>query len=517
MDKGLRRDGRAGLAGRILEAVARDAVAACAPAEAVRRGVAARPGRLALCGRTLSSEARGRILVVALGKAAAGMLDGFLARALEAGGRRIVQALAVAPHEPPSGPRASGGGPARAGGRKDRVASPRAAGRRPPEPPIVHAPPGARFRLKGTRGDHPVPGRDSFAAGRLAHRLLARAGERDDVVFLVSGGGSSVMAAPLPPFVTPAEKSAVHAALLASGAPIGAMNAVRRHLSAIKGGRLALAARRAASQSTLVLCDVDPERYADVASGPSLPDRSTLDDFVRIVDRYALAPSLPARVLEALRAGRLPETPKPRDPAFRRSRAEMILANKDLRNAAVRAGLGRGLPAEAVFTEIVGDIAGAVETVARAIETAPPGTRLLVLGGEVLTRPAGPGVGGRAQEFALRLARRMAGLGSRPWAFLALGSDGIDGNSPAAGAFADQGTLDRARAAGIDPERALRESDSHRFFHRLGDDLVTGPTGTNVRDLYLLLTGPPEAALRAHDPFRAGSGDRPAWPPESES
>jgi hydroxypyruvate reductase len=195
----------------------------------------------------------------------------------------------------------------------------------------------------------------------------------------------------------------------------------------------------------------------------------------------------------------------------------VILSNKDLRNAAVRAGLGRGLPAEAVATEITGGIETAVEMVARAIETAPPGTRLLVLGGEVLTQPSGRGQGGRAQEFALRLARRMAGLGGRPWAFLALGSDGVDGNSPAAGAFADQTTMTRAQTAGIDPERALREADAFRFFHRLGDLLVTGPTGTNVRDLYLLLTGPPEAALRGGDPFRAPGGDRAPWQPEPES
>ena len=516
MDKAFRRDGRSGLAARILESVARDALAACDPAEAVRRGVTVRAGRLLVCGRPVGLEPRGRLLVVAYGKAAAGMLAGFLRRVIDAGGRRTVQALAVAPHEAAAAAGRDRGGRGKTR-RNHRAGAAPPARRRPPEPPIVPETPGARFRLAGLRGNHPVPGRDSFAAGRRAHQILARTGEADDVVFLASGGGSSVLAAPLMPYLTPAEKGALHAALLVSGAPISAMNVVRKHLSAVKGGRLAVTAHRARSQATLVLCDVDPDRYPDVASGPSLPDRSTLDDFVRIVDRYGLAPSLPARVLEALHAGRLPETPKPRDPAFRRSRAEMILANKDLRNAAVRAGLGRGLPAEAVFTELAGDIVTAVETVARAIETAPPGTRLLVLGGEVLTQPSGPGVGGRAQEFALRLTLRMSGLGSRPWAFLAIGSDGIDGNSPAAGAFADQGTLGRAKAAELDPGRALRDSDSHRFFHKLGDDLVTGPTGTNVRDLYLLLTGPPEAALRSTDPFRAGSADRPPWPPEPES
>jgi glycerate-2-kinase len=487
MDKASRRDGPAILAARFLERVARDALAACDPAAAVRRVVGVRPGRLVVCDRAIEVEGRGRILVLSYGKAAAGMLEGLLRRVQEAGGRRRVQGLVVAPR--------GGSAPAL----------------------VPRGLQGARFRLAALRGAHPVPERDSFAAGRRALQITRRAGPGDDVIFLASGGGSSVLAAPLAPFVTPPQKSAVHAALLASGAPISSANAVRKHLSAIKGGRLAVAARRARTLSTLVLCDVDPERYADVASGPSLGDRTTLEDFVGVIDRYGIAPSLPVRVLEALRSGRLPETPKPRDHALRRGRAAVVLANKDLRNAAVRAGLGRGLPAEAVPTEVVGGIENAVEMVARAIETAPPGTRLLVLGGEVLTQPSGRGQGGRAQEFALRLALRMAGLGARPWAFLGLGSDGVDGNSPAAGAFSDQTTMTRAQAAGLDPGRALREADSFRFFRRLGDVLVTGPTGTNVRDLYLLLTGPPEAVLRSGDPFRPPGSDRSLWQPGSES
>jgi len=144
-----------------------------------------------------------------------------------------------------------------------------------------------------------------------------------------------------------------------------------------------------------------------------------------------------------------------------------------------------------------------VEMVARAIETAPPGTRLLVLGGEVLTVPVAAVQGGRAQELALRLALRMARLGSRPWAFLALGSDGIDGNSPAAGAYVDQTTLERARLARLDPERTLRDSTTYRFFKKLNDDFTTGPTGTNLRDLYLLLTGPATPTRKTIDPPRA--------------
>jgi glycerate 2-kinase len=223
---------------------------------------------------------------------------------------------------------------------------------------------------------------------------------------------------------------------------------------------------------------------------------------IRAIDRFGIAPAIPVKVLEGMRRGKIPETPKPRDRVFKRSRSEAILSNRDLRNAAVRGGLTRGLPAEAMPSDITGPVETAVEMVARAIETAPPGTRLLVLGGEVLTAPAVPGEGGRAQEFALRLALRMSGLGSRPWAFLALGSDGTDGNSPAAGAYIDQTTLERARLVRLDPQRALRDATTYKFFKRLNDDFTTGPTGTNVRDLYMLLTGPVTVIRRTIDPLR---------------
>jgi glycerate-2-kinase len=316
------------------------------------------------------------------------------------------------------------------------------------------------------------------------------------VVALVSGGGSSLMAMPLAPFLTAAQKSALHRVLVASGAPIGSINTVRKHLSAVKGGRLALAAHRARSLTTMVLCDVDSDRFEEVASGPTTPDRTTLDDMVAVIDRHGLAPALPDRILDALRRGRLPETTKPHDPAFRRARAHLLLSNADLRNAAVRAGLTRGLAAEAMPNELTGSVDEAVELVARAIEGAPTGLRLLVLGGETRTVPAAIGLGGRAQEFALRLALRMRNLSMRGWAFLAAGSDGVDGQSPAAGAFVDATTLDRAAAQRLDAARTLARAETWRFFHRLGDDVVTGPTATNVRDLYLLLTGLPRPAGR---------------------
>lgn len=488
------------LAARLLSAVARDAVAACDPAEAVRRVVAARSERLTVCGRTLSVRGSGRILLLAYGKAALGMTGGLLARLREAGGKRPVRGLVIAAAEPEG----SGAMARRGRSARTRRIFPEDLPRR-------------QFRLACLRSEHPIPLRASFAAGRRALQWAGRAGATDDVIFLASGGGSALMAAPLARFVTPAEKAALHRVLLSCGAPIGTINTVRKHLSAVKGGRLAVAARKARTQTTLVLCDVDPDRYTEVASGPSLPDRTTIDDMIRAIDRYGIATAIPPKVLEAMRVGRLPETAKPRDPAFRTSRSELVLSNRNLRHAAVRAGLARGLPAEAVPTELVGPVESAVEMVARAIETAPPGTRLLILGGEILTVPSGPGQGGRAQEFALRLVLRMAGLGSRPWAFLAIGSDGGDGSSAAAGAFADSTTLGRARLAGLDATRLLRESRTHRFFARLEDLVVTGPTGTNLRDLYLLLTGPVAGSGGGIEPFRPPAPDRWPSPPGSGS
>lgn len=474
-----------GLALRLLDRVAREAIASCGAEEAVRRTCVARTGRISLAGRPVPVDGAGRILVLAYGKAAVGMMRSLVKRIHEAGGKRPVVGLLVAPSGLERGW------------------------------PFGTAP-RARFRIDVVEGDHPVPGRASFAAGRRALQIAGRAGRSDDVIYLASGGGSAMLAAPLPRLMTPAGKTNIHRALIASGAPIASINVVRKHLSGIKGGRLAVAAQQARSQMTIMVCDVDLERAADVASGPSLPDRTTVDDMVRIVDRYGVAPHLPPPVLEALRVGKMPETPKPRAPEFRRSGSSVVLSNRELRNAAARAALSRGLPAEAVPSEMTGSIETAVEMVARAIESAPPGTRLLVLGGEVLATPNSGGTGGRAQEFALRLALRMAGLGSRPWAFMAAGSDGVDGNSPAAGAFVDMTTLERARAAGLDPGKILKDSDTWRLFNRLGDALVTGPTGTNVRDVYLLLTGSATAAPRGFDLFRS-TPDRPPLPEEPES
>jgi len=465
-----------------LRTIALEAIRTCDAGRALGRATGGDRAAVVLAGRPLRLVSAGRVLILACGKAATPMHDAFVDRLRAAGARRPVRSLVIAPAvaEPPP-PRRGAAAAATTAGAK---------GAAPAAPPL------RSLRITRLSAEHPAPGSGSFRAGRAALRFMAGARPADDVVALVSGGGSSLMAMPLAPFLTAAQKTTLHRVLVASGAPIGSINTVRKHLSAVKGGRLALAAHRARSLTTMVLCDVDSDRFEEVASGPTTPDRTTLDDMVAVIDRHGLAPALPDRILDALRRGRLPETTKPHDPAFRRARSHLLLSNADLRNAAVRAGLTRGLAAEAMPNELTGSVDEAVELVARAIEGAPTGLRLLVLGGETRTAPAALGLGGRAQEFALRLALRMRNLSMRGWAFLAAGSDGVDGQSPAAGAFVDATTLDRAAALRLDAARTLARAETWRFFHRLGDDVVTGPTATNVRDLYLLLTGLPRPVGR---------------------
>ncbi|HYV18752.1 MAG TPA: DUF4147 domain-containing protein [Verrucomicrobiae bacterium] len=463
METGLRGETGGRSPREILWSIGEEAIRSCDAARAVTRAVGVEPGRITLGGRPVRAVPPGRLIVLAIGKAAESMYEAFRARLAAAGSKRPVRALIVHPAGSPKVVAA-----------KD---APRVA--------LGHE------QVTTIAGEHPVPGKGSMRAGTAALRLLASARSGDDVVALVSGGGSALLEAPLVPFITPKELERLHQVLVVSGAPIGAINTVRKHLSALKGGRLAALARQARSLSTLIVCDVDLERYEEVASGPTVPDRTTLDDMVEAVSHYGLAPALPERVLEGLRGARLPETPKPKDPIFKRAKSILLLSNLDLRNAAVRGGLARGLSAEAMPTEITGPVDETVEMVARAIEGAPTGLRLLVLGGETRTVAPAGGQGGRAQDLALRLALRMRNLSVRGWAFVSTGSDGKDGSSPAAGAFVDSSTLERVRGMGIDPEKVLERGDSYKLFHRLGDALVTGPTGTNVRDLYLLLTGLP--------------------------
>ena len=337
--------------------------------------------------------------------------------------------------------------------------------------------PSARLRgIDYYAGGHPLPNQDSFASARAALQLLQGVTERDFVFFLISGGGSAMFELPLDPRITLADTRALYQALIGSGAPIAEMNTVRKHFSAVKGGRLAAAAPRRCS---LLVADV-AIRYLDaLASGPTLPDSSTVAECHEILGRYHLRERLPPAVEAWF------EHP-PETPLLGEGLVDILLSSEDLLDAA-------GVVARSLGYEVVVDNTcddwdyreAADYLLGRFDELQSTHKKLCLLaGGEVTVRlPADPGAGGRNQQFALVCA-----LSGRDVVVLSAGSDGIDGNSPAAGAIADATTVARAKALGMDANTALARFDAYPLFTALGDTLVTGPTHNNLRDLRILLS-----------------------------
>ena len=313
---------------------------------------------------------------------------------------------------------------------------------------------------------HPLPNARSAAAGRSALRAAA---EAKNPVVLISGGASALWCVPAPG-LTLTDKIDATRALLASGVDIHAINCVRKHLSAIKGGRLA-AAVSARSLTCLLLSDVLGDDPSVIGSGPCLPDPSTLTEANAIARAI---PSFPSRVLEFL-AREATETPK----HLSVSPNVIVIGNHEtLRQAAVRAAARAGYAAELVPP--AGDDVAACEARLAALAPGP----LYIGGGEPTVRVRGSGRGGRCQQLALGMARRIRGTEK---VFLAAGSDGTDGPTEVAGAIVDGTTWDEAERRGLDPARALDENDSHRVHALLETHVVTGPTGTNLLDLHLLL------------------------------
>jgi glycerate 2-kinase len=343
----------------------------------------------------------------------------------------------------------------------------------------------AGFRL--FTGGHPLPNEGSLAAAGAAIDLLRQVDdERTLVLFLISGGGSALFERPIADSLTLEDLQAVNRTLVGCGAVIGEMNLVRRALSAVKGGRLAAVAGRA-RQISLIVSDVNHDDLSTVSSGPTLPGEFSRADFDRIVTRYDLLAKFPPRVAALISSGALPEMP-PAAPHAGRTH-HLILDNR----VALRLAAGVAAAHESCVVEIADDLVeGDVEAMARihlerlaALHAAHPGkTVCLLSGGEVICPVHGDGQGGRNQEFVLRIAINSC---LAEFVVLSAGTDGIDGQSPAAGAIADQTTLARGHAHGLDPADFLRRSDSFHYFARLGDAIVTGPTGNNVRDLRILL------------------------------
>ncbi len=375
------------------------------------------------------------------------------------------------------------------------------------------------WRFRYFEGGHPLPNEESFAAAHAALAMLKKAKKDTLVFFLISGGGSAMFDLPLDPQISLEDTVAFHQLLLASGAPINEINTLRKHFSAVKGGRLAMAAPEATKVSILVP-DVPLRTLDALSSGPTSPDHSTVAEVRAILAKYDLAPKLPASISAFFEREDLPESPGnkgwrpaflPRlawpgaaqsrqvtaaaamsgeDEAFRESVFELLLSSHDLVENA------RALAQKAGYFVAVDnscddwDYADAARYLLERfheLRAAHPRLCLVSVGEVTVTMDRTPGAGGRNQQFALACAQELARHPGELLTVLSAGSDGIDGNTQTAGAIADPTTVERACAFGFDPEESLREFNACPLFTALGDAVVTGPTGQNLRDLRLLL------------------------------
>lgn len=344
-------------------------------------------------------------------------------------------------------------------------------------------PPGIQF----FQGGHPVPDEFSFAAGRALLQAARSADEQTLVLFLISGGASAMAEAPLDESLTPAEVAAFYRRVVHSGLAIQQANALRKHISAIKGGRLALACGHA-TRATVLLSDVPPGMLDVVGSGPSLPDRSTVEDCRKLLAEPAFSSTL-SPALKAFIA-RMPETPKELPEGRLPSTCFSALSSDSLIEAAGQ--LARAAGYRVIVDNTCDDweySAAASYLINRAKQELPlDGPVCLLSAGEVTVSIAGTaGIGGRNQQWALETARLIAGMPG--FAALSAGSDGVDGNSPAAGAVVDSRTWSRAAQMGLDADSALRHFATYPLFLRLDDAVTIGPSGNNLRDLRMILAG----------------------------
>ncbi len=336
------------------------------------------------------------------------------------------------------------------------------------------------------RGGHPTPNAESVRAGEALLRMLEALDERSLALHMLSGGGSAIVEKPISDTISLDDLIATYRELVLSGAPIAEINAVRKHLSATKGGRLARAAAPA-QQVSILISDVPDNAPDSLASGPTMADSTTVEDCYAVIRKYGLLEKFPPSVRELIQQHSLEETPKSDDPAFARSRWWTILSNETAVKAAAAQAQAGGFMVEVDSRCDDWDYRRAADyLLERLRELRQKGQRVcLVSGGEITVRVEGKsGQGGRNQQFALCLAPKIAGENI---CVLSAGTDGIDGHSPAAGSIVDGSTMERARAVSLDPAAALNGFDAYPLFKALGDAIETGPTGTNVRDVRLLM------------------------------
>lgn len=344
------------------------------------------------------------------------------------------------------------------------------------------------FRVRGFRyfhGGHPLPNEESIRAAIAMLKSLNAQNEASLVIYLISGGGSATVEKPIDEEISLDDLIETYRVLVHSGASIHEINSIRKHLSAVKGGRLAQAAYPA-RQVSILISDVPDHTPDALASGPTIPDSSTIADCQAIVAKHKMHNSFPASVRELFERHALEETPKSDDPAFVHARWWTILSNAALLEAAQKEAERQG------FTVVIDnscdnwDYAKAADYLLNRVrELRSKNERVCLLsGGEVTVHVENGGIGGRNQQFALCCAGKISG---KNICVLSAGSDGIDGNSTAAGAVSDGTTVERANSRGLDVDGHLSTFNSYPLFEALGDAIISGPTGNNLRDLRILL------------------------------
>jgi hydroxypyruvate reductase len=355
---------------------------------------------------------------------------------------------------------------------------------------ILASPVQPEFHVRGFRyfhGGHPLPNGDSIRAGAAILKSLSTLNESSLVIYLISGGASACAEKPIDEEISLDDLIQTYRALVLSGARIGEINSIRKHLSAIKGGRLAQAAYPA-QQVSILISDVPDNAPDALASGPTMPDSSTIGDCNSVVTKYSLLQEFPASVRELFERHVLEETLKSDDPAFIRARWWTVLSNSNLLEAAKKEAERQGF---ATFIDNSCDDwdyrKAADYLLDRIRKLRQANERVCLLsGGEITVRVTDGGIGGRNQQFALYCADKIVG---DDICVLSAGSDGIDGNSDSAGAIVDGATAKRAKARGLDLENHLASFNAYPLFEALNDSIVIGPTGNNLRDIRILLTG----------------------------
>ncbi|MFN3479443.1 MAG: glycerate kinase [Thermodesulfovibrionales bacterium] len=339
---------------------------------------------------------------------------------------------------------------------------------------------------------HPVPDENGLIGTEEIIRLLKKADKNTLVVCLISGGGSALLVSPYEG-ISLAEKQEITELLLKSGADINELNTVRKHISKVKGGRLAEIAYPAKVIS-LILSDVIGDRLDVIASGPTAPDRTTFNDALKILEKYGLIDKAPRSIIEVLEKGTkglIPETPKEGNKIFENVENIIIGSNRIALEAAKKKAEELGFHAEIISSEVRGearDIGRWLADIART-KRLNSSNRLncLISGGETIVTVKGNGLGGRNMELALSFAMEIEGTDRIT--LLSAGTDGTDGPTDAAGAIVDGKTIRKAKAIGLNPEEYLNDNDSYNFFKKIGELFITGPTGTNVMDIQIMVIG----------------------------